>query len=318
MKLRIIESPGLVCKDCGYRFDIPDRDTMCPKCYSDNIEPYQEPYKEPHKEPEKKKPKQDLTVDKSSPKLFHGKSKTISYSSRLKKPIDDCVCYGIYLRKSWSEGYFAGYKEHNLILTVDDKATFFYSVAEARSKINNANWDLFNPQIIKFCIRDNHVATVSVDIHESVVGKEKPIMVRRLNESNKVTIPADWSKEEKATLKAILEVLEDLFTSEAWENMTAEQQKKAALAFAEEFLKAGKKYADTDTTNESLLRESDWPFKDKLDWSITIALRHLADVKTAIEQGKTSYALRRLDAAQEVLRNTLDDISDEFFKYEEG
>ena len=35
------ESSGFVCRDCGHTFEVPDRDTQCPNCYSDDIEVYE-------------------------------------------------------------------------------------------------------------------------------------------------------------------------------------------------------------------------------------------------------------------------------------
>ena len=72
-----------------------------------------------------------------------------------------------------------------------------------------------------------------------------------------------------------------------------------------------KKYTDTKTTNESLLRESDRSFKEKVDWNISLALRLLGnDIKSAIKRNDTSYALGLIERVQEVLRDTLGDIDE--------
>lgn len=146
----VLESKGFHCNKCGEDFDVPDMDTMCPYCYSEDISV---------NVTDMESSETPTRLIRGVP-LFYGTKRSSSYGSRVKKPIHNCTCYAIYMKMGYRSGYFAGVKDGLIQLTNVDLANLYIDRKEAEHKIYYANYDRFGAYPVRVQVYNNHVKKI--------------------------------------------------------------------------------------------------------------------------------------------------------------
>lgn len=110
------------CLYCGYEFDTPENDDLCPECFSECIAV-------------NNRSNISHIMDKikvTNNKLFYGNQQSVSYSTRQKKPIADRYCYiiGTSYRK-----YYPTYWNGTCFIDDPNQAVVYASEKYAQTKI---------------------------------------------------------------------------------------------------------------------------------------------------------------------------------------
>lgn len=112
--MTLIFEKEFICKNCGFEFDIPENDDLCPDCFSSDIE----------------HTKNNRIVSLNHIEFFPNKTRSKTYARRLTQEVPDALYYILVSRY----GYVDGSKYvHDL-----QQSTLYTQKTAAYKKIENS------------------------------------------------------------------------------------------------------------------------------------------------------------------------------------